>query len=583
MTLAYQGNLRGDSEILDFLYAAGYLDYQVFMLSMCGNWAYAPFGSHHVDMFAKLPRGDRRGVRLNIISPRSSGKSMIVAQVYPLHRIVYKELEDALGLRSDDYIVLASETTDNSRKRMDGIDRALSFPNMVEVHGRITGEGSLSVGSREYSNGVLLEGVGYRSQVRGKMSGDRRVSLLVVDDLENVKGLADPETRDEYKSWFHSDCMKLGDATGEMVAVVVNTNKHPQSLSMELMATTGAWETLFYRAVLDPVDLRHRTHEHLWERWDLLMLSRPRAEAEAFYEANSEEMEHGVRVLWPGVQDFKLIRQMVLENGYPYVMREHQNESQPSNLRVFDISSGNRFRIGRDGFERGSETLASWEDMLGVSFFVAYGSYDVGAYEMRGAVVAAVWQAIEGRGADSHRGVNCYVLDAWAGTAQLSGLLDRLFRMRSSVLGQLRFPLPMRMGMWQGSWEENVQAALDERRRSDGLERSGTVMEFLEVSDSDVRRRVSSMEPLSLMGRLRFHEELYPPFVTQLRLFPGSYLEGGDALSGAHALRYRHREEGRWLKGRPPRTPYEAHLQRNAGTPPRRVDIRPTSYGVAYA
>ena len=66
-----------------------------------------PFGKHHDKFFNAIPPR-KRGKKVNIIAPRGSAKSTILAVIYPLHCIVYKEIYESIGTTSDRFILIVS-------------------------------------------------------------------------------------------------------------------------------------------------------------------------------------------------------------------------------------------------------------------------------------------------------------------------------------------------------------------------------------------------------------------------------------------------------------------------------------------
>ena len=88
---------------------------------------------------------------------------------------------------------------------------------------------------------------------------------------------------------------------------------------------------MHFKAIPDPEDLYHPTHEHLWKEWeeiygDLTLDDTEReTKANEFYNANAEEMNCGVTALWPQALSYLNVRKLVVERGYHLCMRELQN------------------------------------------------------------------------------------------------------------------------------------------------------------------------------------------------------------------------------------------------------------------
>ena len=68
-----------------------------------------PFGLHHEYLFNLIPRG-AQGIKENILAPRGSAKSTLIAKIYPTHCIYYKEAYETLEMPTINFILLITNT-----------------------------------------------------------------------------------------------------------------------------------------------------------------------------------------------------------------------------------------------------------------------------------------------------------------------------------------------------------------------------------------------------------------------------------------------------------------------------------------
>ena len=126
---------------------------------------------------------------------------------------------------------------------------------------------------------------------------------------------------------------------------------------MRLTKTAG-WNTVHFKAIPDPEDLYHPTHEYLWKEWegiygDLTLDDEERkAKSDQFYNANAEAMNSGVVTLWQEKLSYLIVRKEIVERGYHLCMRELQNIARDPSMALFDMENAVTFRVEDNGLRR---------------------------------------------------------------------------------------------------------------------------------------------------------------------------------------------------------------------------------------
>ena len=187
-----------------------------------------PFGDQHNEFFNAIPRG-ARGKKVNVIAPRGSAKSTLLAVIYPLHCIVYKEIYELLGMTSDHYILIVSRNYSTAADRVQDIRDNIEskFPHLK---GKRWG-----VRRTETANGVLLLPQGRGGKIRGVLYKGWRPTLVVADDTDDIEALMNPNTVIKDSRWWNSDLMECGDDYTNFINV--DTVKSSDAISMNLKAS----------------------------------------------------------------------------------------------------------------------------------------------------------------------------------------------------------------------------------------------------------------------------------------------------------------------------------------------------------
>ncbi|MEK4178556.1 phage terminase large subunit [Aeribacillus sp. FSL K6-1121] len=229
---------------------------------------------------------------------RRHAKTAYLSNSYLCHQVVY---------RHQKYIVEVSETTDvagdfikwtvnqlkfNEKLREDFGELLHPKPSMNEVDNKyefIT------------STGTKVEAKGIGTQMRGLRHLSDRPGLFILDDLESGENTNTPELRAKNLHWFRSEMLEALGFGG--MCIYMGTIVHYDSLLNHVLTKRKDFISRKFPAILSWSE-----REDLWEEWRKIYNSddpEAKDKADAFYEANKEEMLRGTEVLWPQMYSYK--------------------------------------------------------------------------------------------------------------------------------------------------------------------------------------------------------------------------------------------------------------------------------------
>jgi len=229
---------------------------------------------------------------------RRHAKTAYLSNSYLCHQVVY---------RLQKYIVEVSETTDvagdfikwtvnqlkfNEKLREDFGELLHPKPSMNEVDNKyefIT------------STGTKVEAKGIGTQIRGLRHLSERPGLFILDDLESAENTNTPELRAKNLHWFRSEMLEALGFGG--MCIYMGTIVHYDSLLNHVLTKRKDFVSRKFPAILSWSE-----REDLWEEWRKIYNSddpEAKDKADAFYEANKEEMLRGTEVLWPQMYSYK--------------------------------------------------------------------------------------------------------------------------------------------------------------------------------------------------------------------------------------------------------------------------------------
>ena len=347
---------------------------------------------------------DKVNAKIAVAAPRSHAKSTYLTKGFPLHQVVYRKRK---------YIIIISETPSVSGPNLEWLATQLKHneklradfgpllsprqqendrDNSTEF---IAWEPKPDGGKRQLTK---IEAASTGQALRGRNWQGTRPDLIVCDDLEDAKtNAATAEQRTKLREWFASVVMPLGDPKGAKTAIVyMGTTVHFDALLMQILYKRSDFETKVYRAIINPPK-----RSDLWEQCRELYINRENPkrseEARQFYEDNREEMDEGVRVLWPDFQPIYKLMAWKWDNGSKAFNTEYQNNpideenmifnpatftywddtdaNRTFNLRDYTITMGIDFALGKQRGDYSAIITTATDKKSGIHYVIdAYGA-----------------------------------------------------------------------------------------------------------------------------------------------------------------------------------------------------------------
>lgn len=268
----------------------------------------------HTYLFTVLPKvlHDKKGAKLAIAAPRGEAKSTLVSQLYTLYRIC---------LGKTHYALIVMDSIDQAYPMLEAIKAELEFnprlkmdfPNAFGV-GRVWQSGSIVT-----ANNIKIQVAGAGKKLRGLRHGAYRPDFVVLDDIENDENVRSPEQRDKLHTWLNKAILPLGAAGEKLDIIYIGTILHHDSVLNRTLNNAG-WQSARFKALI-----RYPDNMTLWDEWEALYLVKELDQAQAFYNANIDEMTKGAVVSWAArpLLDLMTIRADV---GHSAFDSEYQND-----------------------------------------------------------------------------------------------------------------------------------------------------------------------------------------------------------------------------------------------------------------
>jgi predicted phage terminase large subunit-like protein len=371
-----------------------------------GNWQ--GFDISHIGEAAKFHREltdmmnevsvDRPNDKVAAAIARSHGKSTYLSRAFPISEVVYRKRR---------YIITISETPTVAKANMEWIRSQLKYNEKLrEDFGPLLSpkdQSNISDNSEEFiawhpteSGGkkqlTIVQAASTGQALRGRNWNGNRPDLIICDDLEDARpggNASTPEQRTKLRQWFFSTVMPLGDPKGAKTAfVVMGTTVNRYALLMHILHERADFRSKVYRAIIE-----QPKRADLWEECRLIYIDREnpmRAEdARRFYEENREEMDRGVKVLWPEVQPIWKLMTWKWDNGSLAFNTEYMNNPideenmifNPENFTyythsidvsndIYDVSMGVDFALGKERGDYSAITVTARNKDTGAMYVV---------------------------------------------------------------------------------------------------------------------------------------------------------------------------------------------------------------------
>ena len=472
----------------------------------------------HIQILSAVKPGEY-GLQVNVQAPRGTGKTTLVNRLIPLWRICYKDFDLVMDRPPEEFILIVGRNERMARQRITEIRYVLEHnPRIRRDFGDLVGAPWTKT-ETDTRNGIGLRPLGRGASPRGALLGDVRPTLKLCDDIEDPKRCLNPDLRGEDRDWFMTDFMYAGDlGSGHSNTIIVDTVKHPESLSEHLRTVPG-WQTLRYQAVRYPKDIYHPTAERLWKEWERVYSDTTlddderEARADAFFQARKSEMDANVQMLWEEKLPYVRVRKEIVERGYHSVMRELQNDARDPGMALFKMD----------------QAVTTYLDTMGGRDALA-NSY----------ACVVVWEPLPGGGSmnpDSLSGVNGYILLAWLDRVALTDQMEHaiLLAQRTQTILAPAYPKSNFVCEQRPDKDGTIKMATDHafRTMKERYRFQNRIMYHKQHQNKE--DRIETLEPAIANGWLAFNERDLPPeFWTQFRQFPSAdHNDAPDAVQGA--------------------------------------------------
>ena len=526
---------------------AGYVYPDLFVDYYIRNTSYQLLAlkDFHIQILNAIKPGEY-GKQINVQAPRGTGKTTLVNRLIPIWRICYKDFDIAMGRQPEEFILIVGRNEIMAKQRMNEIRQVLEFnPLIREDFGNLVGD---PWAKRETNtrNGVALRPLGRGASPRGALLGDVRPTLKLCDDIEDPKRCLNPYLREEDRDWFMTDFMYAGDlGNAHSNTIIVDTVKHPESLSEHLRALPG-WRTLRFEAVMHPKDIYHPTAEHLWKEWQRFYSNTSlddderEARADAFFKSRKTEMNANVQMLWEEALPYVSVRKEIVERSYHSVMRELQNDARDPAMSLFKMNQAVTFSVIEEGFRRSDGRVVPWHDIGGFTTYLdTMGGRDAVANSYACAVVV-VWEPLPGGSSvnpDSLSGVNGYILSAWMDRVPLTEQMEHaiLLAQRAEAMLAPAYPKSNFVCEQRPDKDGTIKMSTDHafRTMKERYRFQNRIMYHKQHQNKE--GRIGTLEPPIANGWIAFNARDLPgEFWTQFRQFPSAdHNDVPDAVQGA--------------------------------------------------
>ena len=289
--------------------------YEYFVNTYFPHYIRSPEKSElHEFLFSRLPEIIRspKGENEAVGAPRGEGKSTQVTQLFTLWCIVTGQKH---------YAVIVMDSIDQAYPMLEAIKAELEFnPRLKTDFPEVCGQGRVwQAGTIVTANDVKVQVAGSGKKLRGLRHGPYRPDLTILDDIENDEQVRNPEQRDKLNAWLTKTVLPLGGVGQKYDVIYIGTILHYDSV-LNRTLNNPFWKGIKFKAMK-----RWPDRMDLWDRCEELYRNDGAAVAEAFYQANKDEMERGAVTSWAarGVLALMKIR---ARDGHATFDSEYQND-----------------------------------------------------------------------------------------------------------------------------------------------------------------------------------------------------------------------------------------------------------------
>lgn len=427
--------------------------------------------------------------RIAWAAPRGHAKSAYLSNCFPIHQIVFNKRK---------YILIISETESMAQKFIEYISLQLKFNKKLrEDFGEVLSPRK-QLNERDNTQafltatGILVQSASIGKQLRGARNGAYRPDLVILDDIESAKNTNTPELREKNLHWFNSVVMPIGDPA-RTAFVYMGTIVHGSGLLPSVL-NRADFDSRIFAAIQHPPE-----RQDLWERFEEMYRDQENEarleEALAYYYEHQNEMDKGVKVLWPSRFSYCKLMMEKVNVGSRAFSSEFMNNPIDEESQIFKPSAFTYFDYAALKDERGRDLPLDY-----------YTAWDVAMGKNK----RSDFNAIVTVARDRRTGV-IFVVDAWAKKCPaheaLNVGIEKMKRYRPKVFAV-----------------ETVQAQYDFfRQLRERMPKERIYYTKLKGITSKAKKeeRIESLEPLVEAGVLRFMRHMRL-LIEQLEQFPSA-------------------------------------------------------------
>lgn len=199
---------------------------------------YLPSPEFHHEIAQVLEDKNKRYI--NIIAPRGSAKSSLIAGVYVLHHILFAPGQKLVLLtsRTQYHAILLLQTIKDILEYSEAFRGLFGYWGQQSAKKWTSTEITLKDGSA-----IICKGTG--QQVRGLKVGNQRPTLIIIDDPEDENNTKTSEAMESNLRWLLQSVVPSIDSHKGRI-VIIGTPLHERCMVMLIKEASG-WMTLHYK------------------------------------------------------------------------------------------------------------------------------------------------------------------------------------------------------------------------------------------------------------------------------------------------------------------------------------------------
>ncbi|NHN31139.1 phage terminase large subunit [Paenibacillus agricola] len=445
-----------------------------------------------------------RNARLAIAAARGHSKSGMFSNAFPLHQIAYRKRK---------YVLVISETDGLAKKLIGWVNKQLKFNEKLRADfGPLLNEKNTqnerdNEESYITASNALVEASSSGKQLRGKRHGSRRPDLVIVDDPSSTNNEGTKEAREKLVHWFNSVVVPIG--TKATAIILVGTMVSATGLLNHVLKRKD-FKSSFHGALVSEPD-----NPKLWDEYlEIYGRTDDLAEADAFYEANKDALEAGIKLAWPWRWTYRALMHEKFNMGTRAYNSEFRNLAFSEDEQFFFPENFGYYRL----FYSQGEKYIQYEDMrIPVKDLTISGAWDIAL----GKNARSCYNAVLTVGRYEKTG-HIFVLDEYASKEQPHVYIDlivgKIAEWRHNVFSVETINA-------QHEFYRQLQEAL---RKKGGTNR--TRLNDIKSHKSGKEERMESLEPYCHNKTLVFNRS-HTMLIDQMSQYPhGDYVDSIDAL-----------------------------------------------------